>query len=188
MKGKTLFSLFYPLIRVSIKFFRILPYFILEFFFDTLSLIPTKLGVGLRYIILASMCDSIGKNVYVGRYVIIKNARNLRIGDNVSIHDNCYIDASGTITIGSDISIAHSCSILSFEHQYDNYEKPIKYNDLIFKRVFICDDVWIGCGSRVLSGSQIGSRVIIAAGAVVKGKIKSNSIYGGVPCRLIKRI
>ncbi|MEZ9911369.1 acyltransferase [Vibrio breoganii] len=188
MSGKVLFSLFYPLIKTSIKILKLFPLRVLEMMFDVFSLVPTKIGVGIRYITLASMCGSIGKNVYIGRYVIIKGSRDLHIGDNVSIHDSCYIDASGIVSIGSNVSIAHSSSVLSFEHQYSESEIPIKYNELLFKKVTIYDDVWVGCGTRILSGSDVYSRVIIAAGAVVKGKLDSNSIYGGVPCRLIKKI
>lgn len=38
----------------------------------------------------------------------------------------------------------------------------------------------------ILAGAVIEDGAIIAAGAVVSGKVKKNSIVGGVPAKLIK--
>ena len=53
--------------------------------------------------------------------------------------------------------------------------------------VVIGNDVWIGAGSIILSGSAIGDGAIIAAGSVVMGKIKPYTINGGNPIKLIKK-
>ncbi|EJH65825.1 hypothetical protein VCHE25_1292 [Vibrio cholerae HE-25] len=50
------------------------------------------------------------------------------------------------------------------------------------------DDVWIGAGVVILKNTNIESRVIIAAGAVAFGELKTNHIYGGVPVKIIKEI
>lgn len=65
---------------------------------------------------------------------------------------------------------------------------PIKYNKLKYRKVEISDDVWIGCGCRVLSGVVIGKRSIVAAGSVVNKIVNSNIIVGGVPAKEIKEI
>lgn len=112
----------------------------------------------------------------------------MKIGDNVSIHDYTYIDAIGGVDIGSDVSIAHGTSIISFEHNYDATDTPIKYSGLHLGPVKIDNDVWIGCGVRVLSNSHIKNKTVIAAGSVVKGKLEPLSIYAGVPARKVKDI
>lgn len=65
---------------------------------------------------------------------------------------------------------------------------PIKYNEVKLSRVTILDDVWIGCACRILSGTTIDHRCIIAAGAVVNRDCESNKIYGGIPVKIIKKI
>jgi acetyltransferase-like isoleucine patch superfamily enzyme len=106
----------------------------------------------------------------------------------VSIHPNCYIDATGQISIGNNVSIAHNTSILSAEHTWGDSGLPIKYNKVELKPVSIENDVWIGCGCRILAGVTISHRVIIAARAVVNCNCKSNTIHGVVPAKLIKKI
>lgn len=184
--GRKIFRFIAPvLIAISIVF-KIIPKFILEWFWSLSNIMPDFLGVPIRYCILKRLSNSIGHNVYVGKYVIIKGWGNLSIGNNVSLHDFCYLDAVGGINIGSDVSIAHNVSIISFEHSWGDLSLPIKYNKTILNSINIDDDVWIGCGVRILSGSDIMKRVVVAAGSVTKGCLDNNSIYAGVPARLIK--
>ncbi|MNR09087.1 putative acetyltransferase [compost metagenome] len=118
----------------------------------------------------------------------MKNVENLEVGDNVSIHAGCYIDAAGGVEIGNNVSIAHQSSIVAFEHTWGEQNLPIKYNKTVSSGVLISSDVWIGCGVRVLDGSRIDERVVVAAGAVVKGRLASRGVYGGVPVRRLKSI
>ena len=74
------------------------------------------------------------------------------------------------------------------EHTWDILEQPIKYNPTKLGSIKIGNDVWLGCGVRVLSGSVIEDRVIVAAGAVVKGNLESGYLYGGVPVRKLKKL
>ena len=90
--------------------------------------------------------------------------------------------------IGDNVSIAHLCSIITFEHTWDNVDVPIKYNPVNYAGVEIGQDVWLGCGAKVLSGAIIGSRVVVAAGSVVKGKCSNFTLYAGAPARAIKSI
>ncbi|GHU16182.1 acyltransferase [Spirochaetia bacterium] len=158
------------------------------FLWDMISPYSQLLFTGIRYILLKSMIKECGDNVIVAKNVVVKNWKNLSIGKNVSIHPNCYIDALGNIIIGNDVSIAHNTSILSFEHTWENSELPIKYNELQLKSTIIDDNVWIGCGCRILGGVKIASRSIIAAGAVINKSNVSDTIYAGIPGKLIKKI
>ncbi|MDE6842866.1 MAG: acyltransferase, partial [Muribaculaceae bacterium] len=146
------------------------------------------IGLGIRYICVKNLVKSCGENVAIFPNCVIKHMDKLTLGDNVSIHSFCYIDAVGGIKIGSNVSIAHSCSLISFSHGYEDLMLPIKYNPLLMTPICISDDVWIGCGVRIIGPCEINNRVIIAAGAVVKGNIYAGGIYGGVPAKLIKKI
>jgi acetyltransferase-like isoleucine patch superfamily enzyme len=49
------------------------------------------------------------------------------------------------------------------------------------------DDVWIGFGAIVLSGSRIGRGAVIAAGAVVTSDVSPYAIMAGIPAREIAK-
>lgn len=148
----------------------------------------TKISFLIRYFNLRYFSNSCGVNIYIGNNVVIKNKYNLSIGDNVSIHDFCYIDALGGILIGNNVSIAHQTSILSFNHTWDNSCLPIKYNPIEMKPVIINDDVWIGCGVRIMPGVTIGSRCVVAAGSIVTKNVPPGSLVAGTPAKVIKKI
>lgn len=168
--------------------FKYTPYWVVSFFWSVSSVFSGYISLSLRYCILKSKCKSVGKNVYIGKYVVIKNLEGISIGDNVSIHDYSYLDGYGGIDIGSNVSIAHSSSIISFEHSWDDASKPIKYNSTLKNKIVISDDVWIGCGVRILSGTSLASRTVISAGSVIKGRLGGNSVFCGMPVKKLKEI
>ncbi|MNG87792.1 Galactoside O-acetyltransferase [compost metagenome] len=188
MNGRKIYFLFEPMLLILVFLIKILPYGFRCALYNFSVFIPSYIGAALRFIFLKSALKSVGKNVYVGRYVIIKNFKNLKIGDNVSLHEFCYIDALGEISIGDNVSIAHRSSIISFDHGYDDNNIPIKYNPLCAGKITISNDVWIGAGVTILKDVLINERVIVAAGAVVLNDLVSNHIYGGVPARKLKGI
>lgn len=144
--------------------------------------------MGIRFICIKRLAAGCGNNVGIFPYVTLKHVEKLHIGNNVSIHTMCYIDALGGIEIGDNVSIAHQSSLVSFDHTYSDSSNPIKYNRVEKGRIVINDDVWIGCGCRILKGVTIHSRSIIAAGAVVTKDVDAHSLYGGIPAKKIKNI
>lgn len=135
--------------------------------------------------ILAGRC---GERVAVYNNVELRNAQNITLGNSVSLHPFCYIDGYGGVRLGNNVSVAHGSSIISFEHTWSDSTLPIKYNPSVGGEIIIEDDVWVGCGVRILSSSYIESRVVVAAGAVVRGRLESGWIYGGVPAKKLKRL
>lgn len=145
-------------------------------------------GVFIRFILVKKLAKQCGSNVGIKQYVIIENIENISFGSNISIHPFCYLDGTGGIEIGDDTSIAHSSSIMSTNHTWGNMMVSIKYNPIVLHKVSIASGVWIGCGCRLLAGVNVGERSIIAAGAVVTKDVEPNTIVGGVPAKLIKRM
>ncbi|MDH1994808.1 acyltransferase [Aeromonas caviae] len=188
MSGRDLFKIIKVVINFFVFIVRPFPKCIKKFLYEICSIIPTNIGVFLRYIILKSQAASVGDNVYIARYVIIKNPEKLIIGSNVSIHEFCYIDAEGGITIGDDVSIAHNSSFISFEHTWEDLNTTIKYNKLTLDKIFIGSDVWIGCGVRILAGVKVSNRSVVGAGSVLNKQYPSNVVIVGTPGRVIKEI
>lgn len=163
----------------------LLPQFIRSLLWDMSRPFGGKFALLIRYAILKSRSIKVGQAVYIGRNVTLLNCQNLSLGDNVSIHENCYIDAIGQCLIGNNVSIAHGSSILTFDHGWSDPELPIKYNPIALAPVTLSNDVWIGCGVRILRGTHIGSRSVVAAGSVVRSDVPEFSIYGGIPAKKI---
>jgi acetyltransferase-like isoleucine patch superfamily enzyme len=186
MSGRNIFKKLNSLINILAWTLSLLPRRIRIFFWNLTNSFPGIIGIGLRYCLLKSLAKKCGANVLVGVNVGISGFKNLELGNNVSIHRECYIDAEGGVIIGSDVSVAHQSSILSTNHTWEDENLPIKYNPIKSAPVNIEDDVWIGCGVRILAGITINRRSIVAAGAIVTKNVQSRTIVGGNPARLIK--
>jgi acetyltransferase-like isoleucine patch superfamily enzyme len=186
--GREKFKKNKSIINFLVKFFGLFPkkmiWFLLRFFRNTNG----KLGLLIRYLLVKNLAKQCGDNVSIQPNVFLFNLQNVSFGNNISIHPMCYIDGCGGIEIGNNVSIAHSSTIISSNHTWDDIQVPIKYNKETHEKVVIQEDVWIGCGCRILAGVHIDKRVVIAAGAVVAKNAEQNAVYGGVPAKLLKRI
>lgn len=188
MTGRKKFKKYNLIIKILIFFFRIFGKKInlsLLYFFRNLG---GNLGLLLRYIFIKNTAAKVGDNVSVQPCVFMFNIHNIEIGNNVSIHPMCYIEGSGGIKIGNDVSIAHSTTLISSNHTWNDINIPIKYNKETLMPIVIENDVWIGCGVRVLSGVHIKKRTVIAAGAVVNKSFDEKVLLAGVPAKVIKKI
>ncbi|MFV0541605.1 MAG: acyltransferase [Aestuariibaculum sp.] len=149
---------------------------------------PGNIGLLIRYVIFKNLSAYCGNNVSIHQGVFLKHIGNISIGNNVSIHSMCYIDGFGGLTIGNDVSIAHASTIMTTNHTWEDKNIPIKYNEATKGSVTIKDDVWVGCGCRILAGVTIETRCAVAAGAVVNKTISPNTLVGGVPAKPLKEI
>lgn len=136
---------------------------------------------------------NIGNNVTIETYCSIFsretiNAGRLSVGDGSRIGDNTIIDLVDDVEIGNNVAIGPNCTFYTHDHIYTNKNLPTWKGGIIKKPIIIEDDSWIGANVTILPGVLIGRRSIVAAGSVVTTSVPSNSIYAGVPAKLIKRI
>jgi len=186
--GRNKFKKYKYIISILIKLNAILPNSINKLLLNTFRNISGKKGLLIRYILFKNLSKTCGDNISIAEGVFLFNINKMSFGSNISIHPMCYIDALGELIIGNDVSIAHNTSILTTNHTWHDNSRPIKYNKVTKEKVFIEDNVWIGAGCRILSGVNIQSRSVIAAGAVVTNDVKANTIVGGIPAKVIKSI
>ena len=115
-------------------------------------------------------------------------AANLTIGSDTFINVNfrCGIPKNSFVEIGSNCAIGPNVSFESVNHNL-RWDHESKWGEG-GESVTVGDRVWIGAKSIILGGITIGSDSVIAAGAVVTKDVKSYTLVGGVPARLIKAL
>lgn len=104
----------------------------------------------------------------------------LTIGSNTHINRGCIFDARGKLSIGNNVSISYKVNIMTGSHNVQS-----KSFESLYKPITINDYVWIGIGSVLLGGIEIGEGAVICAGSVVTKTVSPYSIVGGVPAKEI---
>ena len=130
---------------------------------------------------------TIGSNVYVGHYVILRGYKGNRlvIGDDTYIGQMTYINSAGGVRIGSRVGIGPCVKIMSSFHSEEGRDVPVLLCDLEFAEVVVEDDCDIGMGAVILPGRRVGKGSIVGAGAVITHDVEPYSIVAGVPARKI---
>lgn len=130
---------------------------------------------------------SLGQHSVVESYSCINNAvGDVVIGDHtrIGLHNTII----GPVTIGSHVNLAQGITVTALNHNFDDTKKRIDEQGIATKPVVISDDVWIGANAVILPGVTIGRHAVVAAGAVVTKDVPDNTIVGGVPATIIKKL
>lgn len=109
---------------------------------------------------------------------------NSTVGNFSELGTRCMVQSN--VQIGNNVIMGPDVKIYSRNHNYYDTETPIQYQGKTQHTTVVGDDVWIGANAIITAGSNLGNHVIVAAGAVVTGKIEDWSIVGGVPAKTIK--
>ena len=152
----------------------------------------------------------IGVNIFVGdRVTIFEDCQggSVELSDRVYLHNDICIQTSagGSLTIGLDTHIQPRCQFFAYHapiqigsgvqigtncafHLNNRNTVDDQIEDLLLltkQGIVVDDDVWIGHGAIVLSGTRIGKGAVIGSGAVVDRDIPDGAIIVGVPARVI---
>lgn len=161
--------------------------------------------------------DSVGSGLeIIGPHRLEVYGPNIKLGDNVHMQTSSgnmsrictWSDGEGgfgRITIGSYALLTPGLQIVAAKHV------EIGDNAMIASRVYISDadwhdiynrletpgpraavkigkNAWIGYGSIICKGADIGENSVIGAGSVVTGTIPANVIAAGNPAKVIREL
>jgi len=119
------------------------------------------------------------------------------IGRNVVIRPGTFLfadptEGGGTITIEDDVLIGPGVHFYTNNHSYSNsalsileqgYPTPSESDSIILRK-----GCWIGAGSIILPGVEVGENSVIGAGSVVTKSVFPRTVNAGNPARVIKKI
>lgn len=128
---------------------------------------------------------TVGNGFYCASRLWISRGVRVSIGRWTYIGRSCHIGTD--VTIGDSVLIASNVAFVGGDHEFSSLSEPIRLQGRGKRRgVRIADDVWIGHGSIILDGINIGSGAVIGAGSVVTRDIPSHAISVGNPARTVR--
>ena len=108
------------------------------------------------------------------------------VGENSNLGVNVYINGRGGVKIGCNVLMGPDVIIYTGTHTFDDLETPIHLQPMIYKPVFIEDDVWIGARTVIMPGITIGKGSVIGANSTVTKDIPPYVVAVGSPARIIR--
>ena len=146
----------------------------------------------------------IGRNVFINSagkanpigtgnktYIQMVDNGQLIIGNNCGISNTAFTCAS-RIEIENNVLLGSGCKIYDTDFHALDYSERVKGNypgaPIKTAPIVIKEGAFIGAGSFVLKGVQIGKHSVIGAGSVVTRNVPDYEIWGGNPARFIKKI
>lgn len=110
----------------------------------------------------------------------------LTIGTDCWIGKNLKINGNGVVRIGDRCDIAPEVTFQTGGHKIgDAYRRAGKGEKFTQK---VGNGVWIGGRVTILGNTTIGDSCVIAGCACVTKNIEANSLAGGVPAKIIRRL
>lgn len=125
---------------------------------------------------------SLGENVAISRNADILGP--VTIGNSVFINRDAYIRKETTIE--DRVSIGPFVRLITDSHEIGPTAQRAGVSRV--KPISIGEGAWIGASVTILGGVSIGAGSIIAAGSLVRTDVAPNTLYGGVPAKLIRHL
>lgn len=136
--------------------------------------------------LLKELLGSCGEKVYIEPDFRCDYGSNIYIGENFFANYGCVILDVCRVDIGNNVMLAPGTGLFTAAHPIDpdvrisglEYGRPIK----------ICDNVWLGAGTKVNPGVTVGKNSVVGSGSVVTKDVPENVVAAGNPCRVIREI
>lgn len=140
----------------------------------------------LRGLAIGSFFKSSGRNLQICKRAHLLYPQLIVVGDDVYIGYSVWINAQAGISIGDETILGPFVAIATGNHtklggsyRFGAHEK---------KEVVIKSGCWLAAGVTVSPGVCLEKGTLLAAGAAISSNSEGDSIYGGVPARLIKKV
>jgi acetyltransferase-like isoleucine patch superfamily enzyme len=126
-------------------------------------------------------------NFGVGCSILSRTNSRIEFGRAFHCTGKLSIDCVNSILMGNNQ--LYAWNIIIMDHDYHKiYNQSTSEILNLPKAIVINDNVWIGANSTILKGSIIEEMVVISNNSLVtsSSKLISNSIYGGIPVKMLK--
>ena len=118
--------------------------------------------------------------------LFLGNVSQVSFGDGVWVGREFKVYGNGSVSIGNHIDIAPDVAFVTGSHEISDSRR--RAGDGLSYQISVEDGCWIGARSTILGNTTIRRGCVIAAGAIVTQSTDANSVYGGVPARMIRKL
>lgn len=137
-------------------------------------------GSAWRVVCLRLFGAEIGQGVIIKPYVRVKFPWKLEIGGHSWIGESVWLDNLEHIAIGHDSCLSQGVYLGTGNHRWDRDQF-----DLVVQPIEIGNHCWLGARSMLAPGVICEDGVVLTMGSQGFARLKSWSIYRGVPAERV---
>ena len=123
----------------------------------------------------------IGKKCRFLHAIRVKYPWNLEVGDNTFFGEDVWLNNQDLIRVGSNVCISQGAFLTTGSHEFTTNM------NLVVTPIIIEDGAWITSKCVVQKGVTIGRSALVTPLSVVHRSLEPGGVYGGNPCRFIKK-
>ncbi len=154
---------------------------------DKKNIVNVKLGKDVKIYDFVNLYGcTIGDNTKVGTFVEIQ--KNSFIGKNCKISSHTFICEG--VNIEDNVFIGHNVTFINDKYPRSTAEDGTMQTESDWKVIetFVKKGASVGSSSTILCGVTIGENAIVGAGAVVTKDVPPDTVVGGVPAKIIRKL
>lgn len=128
-----------------------------------------------------------GKNLIVQHDAIIRDLENMEMGSNIRIANHATLWGGGKLIIDDNVIIGPHATIVTGNHALGN--GSFRNGKAIHGIIYLKEGSWVAANCTVCCGSVLPERSVLGANSMLsKAFEETDSVYGGVPAKFIKKI
>ena len=121
------------------------------------------------------------------RIEVIDKESSIILKNNLSMGQNLHLISGGELTIEENTTISANVFITNIDHEYQEIDKHILGQPLLYKKTHIGKNCFIGYGAVIQAGTILGKQCVVGANAVVRGIFPDYCVIVGAPAKIVKR-
>lgn len=135
----------------------------------------------------------LSSNLRLGRRNTVSSFTKIKVtdgplvtGDDCGFGTCCFISAgAGGIVMGDHVICGPNVVVVASNYRYEKLGVPLDEQGQTSLGIRIGSNVWIGAGSVILDGAEIGDNSIVVAASLVNRRFPANAIIQGNPAKVI---
>jgi len=124
----------------------------------------------------------IGEGVYWKPRVNIHIPWQLKVGDYTWIGEEVCIINFAPVTIGAHCCLSQRAFLCSGNHDYRSPDMGYRHAPIVVQ-----DGVWVGASAFVGPGVTVGTDAVITALSLANRSLDPGWVYGGQPCKPLRK-
>lgn len=128
-----------------------------------------------------------GKNLIIQHDAILRNLENMEFGNDIQIANHAILWGGGKMVIDDTVIIGPHTTLVTGNHTLGN--GSFRNGKGICGTIHLKKGSWVAANSTVTFDAVLPERSVLGANSLLnKAFNESESIYGGVPAKFIKKI